>query len=276
MRWLHPENTIEGFKAALEIDVDAIEMDVGMTADGIVAVTHDGTLNREITRDSHGAWLAAPTPATITLRFDELARYDVGRIDQGSAYAARFPEQIPADGARIPRFTEVLALPTRAKLNVETKTYPDRPDISPDPIALTEAVVALADQAGATHRLIVQSFDWRGIRHLRHARPDIAVAWLTEPAKTDTRLWWDGPSPEDFGGSIPRAVAAEGGPTWGPDWRMLNQALIEEAHALGLRVIPWTVNTEADMRQLLAWGVDGLITDRPDIARSILPTPPPG
>ena len=79
---------------------------------------------------------------------------------------------------------------------------------------------------------------------------------------------------------MPRAVAAEGGPTWAPDYQDLSEAVIAEAHALGLRVVPWTINQAQDMRRLLHWGVDGLITDRPDLARSVLseagfPLPPP-
>ena len=78
---------------------------------------------------------------------------------------------------------------------------------------------------------------------------------------------------------MPRAVAAEGGPSWGPDYADLTEETIAEAHALGLRVVPWTVNQPEDMRRLIGWGVDGLITDRPDLARRVLadegyPLPP--
>ena len=97
-----------------------------------------------------------------------------------------------------------------------------------------------------------------------------ALAWLTSAAfLAGARTWWDGPHPADFGGSVARAVAAEGGPTWGPDHADLTEESLAEAHALGLRVVPWTVNRPADMRRLIRWGVDGLITDRPDLARAV-------
>jgi glycerophosphoryl diester phosphodiesterase len=111
-------------------------------------------------------------------------------------------------------------------------------------------------------------------------RPDIDVAWLTSAALlAGARIWWDGPLPADFGGSVARAVAAEGGRTWGPEHDDLTEETLAEAHALGLRVVPWTVNRPADMRRLIRWGVDGLITDRPDRARAVLaeaghPLPP--
>ena len=93
------------------------------------------------------------------------------------------------------------------------------------------------------------------------------VAWLTRAETVrDAAIWWGGPHPDDFGGSVPRAVAAEGGGTWAPDHSDLTEAMVAEAHALGLRVMPWTVNRTSRMRRLLGWGVDGLVTDRPDLA----------
>jgi glycerophosphoryl diester phosphodiesterase len=136
-----------------------------------------------------------------------------------------------------------------------------------DGAAMADAVVAVAGAQGVADRIIVQSFDWRGPRHLRGARPDIRLSWLTSTAVlAAARQWWDGPHPADFGGS----VASEGGPNWGPDHVDLSEEAIAEAHDLGLRVVPWTVNQPADMRRLLRWGVDGLITDRPDLARRVL------
>jgi glycerophosphoryl diester phosphodiesterase len=115
---------------------------------------------------------------------------------------------------------------------------------------------------------VVQSFDWRGPRHLRRLRPDLTYAWLTSAQTVAAaRLWWGGPAPEDFAGSVPRAVAAEGGSIWAPAFADLTRASLAQAHQLGLRVVPWTVNRPADIARLLGWGVDGLITDRPDLAR---------
>jgi len=86
----------------------------------------------------------------------------------------------------------------------------------------------------------------------------------------EAALWWDGPRPEDFAGSVPRAVAAEGGQVWAPEHVDLTAAQIAEAQALGLAVIAWTVNRPEDMERLIGWGIDGLITDRPDRARVVM------
>ena len=126
-------------------------------------------------------------------------------------------------------------------------------------------------RTGAVDRIIVQSFDWRGPRRLRRTRPDVDLAWLTSAAfLAGARTWWDGPLPAVFGGSVARAVAAAGGRTWSPEHDDLTEETLAEAHALGLRVVPWTVNRPEAMRRLIRWGVDGLITDRPDLARAVL------
>jgi glycerophosphoryl diester phosphodiesterase len=270
-RGLFPENTMAGFAGALRIGVDALELDVGVTANDVVVVTHDPRLNPDITRDRNGAWLSGPTPAIRSLRAAELLGYDVGRIRPGSVYAAEYPDQVPQDGAGIPRLDEVLTIDPFVRFTIELKSFPLHPGLAMHGVGMAEAVVNAADQSGTAGRIIVQSFDWRGPRHVRKIRPDIRVSWLTSAATLmAARTWWDGPDPADFGGSVPRAVAAEGGATWGPDYRDLTEEDLAEAHALGLMVVPWTVNQPEDMRRLIHWGVDGLITDRPDLAQRVL------
>ncbi len=277
-RGLFPENTLTGFVGALAIGVDTLELDVTLTADGVVVVSHDPQLNPDHTRTAQGAWLEQPGPWISSMHWQDLTAYDVGRLRPGSNYAAQFPDQVPRDGARIPQLADVLWLDASVALNIELKSSPKSG--SPDGIALAEAVAAVADANCATSRIIVQSFDWRGPRRLRRIRPDIRLAWLTRSEIfPEARSWWDGPHPSDFGGSVPRAVAAEGGPIWTPLYSDLTEDSVAEAHALGLAVIPWTVNQPSDMRRLLLWDVDGLITDRPDLARPVLselglPLPP--
>jgi glycerophosphoryl diester phosphodiesterase len=270
-RGLLPENTMVGFAGALRIGVDALELDVGVTADAVVVVTHDPRLNPDLTRDRNGNWLSAPTPAIRSLRAAALSDYDVGRIRPGSTYAAEYPDQAPQDGSRIPRLAEVLRIDPVVRFTIELKSWPLHPELTMSGAEMAEAVVDVVKSSGASDRSIVQSFDWRGPRHLRRTRPGVQVSWLTSAATLmAARAWWDGPDPSDFGGSVPRAVAAEGGPMWGPDFRDLTEDSLAEAHALGLKVVPWTVNRPQDMHRLIRWGVDGLITDRPDLARYAL------
>jgi glycerophosphoryl diester phosphodiesterase len=175
------------------------------------------------------------------------------------------------DGASLPRLDEVVCLEPQALLAIELKTFPDHPEWSVAPEVMADAVLAVLDRAGATTRARIISFDWRGLRYLRRIRPELSLGYLTDAETVAAaRLWWDGASPEDFGGSVPRAVAAEGGTVWGPDVATLTPAEVEEAAGLGLLVNPWTVNEPAEMARLIGWGVGALTTDYPDRARAVM------
>jgi glycerophosphoryl diester phosphodiesterase len=175
-----------------------------------------------------------------------------------------FPDQTPRDGARIPTLESVLANLPDTRFTIEVKTDPAHPDRTASAPILAEATIAVIDRAGAASRVIVEAFDWRVQRHVARVRPDIKLAWLTRPETVrHSHLWWDGITPSP---SVPCAVAAQGGPIWAPDHTTLTEAQITEAHTLGLSVLAWTVNRPEDMRRLLDWGVDGLISDRPDLA----------
>ena len=279
-RGLFPENTLEGFRATAALGVDGIELDVALTADGVAVVSHDPALNPALTRDSGGRWLDRPGPPIRALPAAALAAYDVGRLRPGSALAAAFPDQRPIDGARIPPLEAALGAADLPFL-VEIKTLPDRPDLTAPAEVLAAAALAAAERAGALGRVRFESFDWRGPRAVRRLRPEVPLAWLTRPATVAAAaLWWDGPSADDFAGSVPRAVAAEAGPgggpgdvwadVWAPEHTDLTAEQIAEAHALGLAVYAWTVNAPADIARLAAAGVDAIITDRPDLARAVL------
>lgn len=274
-RGLFPENTLAAFRGAIAPGVDALELDVAVTADGVPVVSHDPCLNPDIARGPDGAWLAPPGKPIHALTLAELGGFDVGRLRPGSAAAAQFPAQQPRDGERIPTLAQVFSLPNPAlRFYVELKTFPDRPGLTVSPEAMADLVVAAAEAAGVAGRLVVQSFDWRSLHHLRRRHPAIARGHITgRQSEAAQRLWWGGPAAADHGGSIPRAVAAEGGQVWVPESAQLRAAEVDEAHALGLRVVPWGADTAADMARLVGWGVDGLITDRPDLATRLLGRP---
>ncbi len=280
-RGLFPESTVEGFVSTVALGVDAIELDVAVTADRVPVVFHDVALHGDIVRGPDGAWLAGEGPLLRSLTLAELARYDVGRLRPGSRYAAAHPGQVPCDGARIPTLQAVFAATSPVRIDAELKTLPDRPEATVSPAEMADLVLAVAASCGALGRLDVRSFDWRGLHHVRARHPDLPLTFLTSP-ETVARaaLWWDGPTPDAHGGSVPRVVAAAAaveasaaaaaGSTWAPDYRDLTEAQVQEARSLGLRVVPWTVNDPGDMTRLIAWGVDGLCTDRPDLARQVM------
>lgn len=260
-RALFPENTLEGFLAAAALGVTAFELDVGMTQDGVVVVHHDLTLNPDIARDEAGQWIDVSGPAIASLTFDALQRYDVGRIRPGSKTATMFPDQAPHDGVRVPTLRTVLRALPDVRFTIEVKTDPTRPQLSAPPAALADAALAIIEAEGAAARVTMEAFDWRVQHHLRRVRPSMRLAWLTTDS-TANATWWDR-TPAD---SVPASVACQGGPIWAPDHRTLTRDHVQEAHQLGLSVLAWTVNDPDDMQRLIGWGVDGIISDRPDLA----------
>ena len=277
-RGLAPENTLPAFERALAIGVSTLELDIGVTADGVVVVAHDPALNPAITRDASGRWLAAPGPLLKDLGLRELQAYDVGRIDPASAYGRTFPGQQAVDGTRIPALAEVFARvrargAQHVRFNIETKLSPAQPQQTVSVEAMTDALLKTVRDAGLRDRVSIQSFDWRSLQRVQQLEPAIPTVYLTvQTANNDnTRdgAWTAGRHLADHG-SVPRMVKAAGGKVWSPNAGALTQALVQEAQALGLAVIPWTVNEPADMDRIVGWGVDGLITDYPDRLREVL------
>lgn len=254
---------------------------MAVTRDDVVVISHDPFLNPDLVR-LDGQWLAAAGPAIRTLTLDELKRYDIGRMNPTSKYAQQFPEQKPADGERFPTLEELFAMAgPKVRFNIEIKTDPGRPDLTPDPERFAELATAAIRKAEASARTTIQSFDWRGLVAVRRLAPEIATACLSiEGGTFDTVRRADGqPSPwlagldlAVFGGSVPGLARAAGCAVWSPFWRNVTAANVSEAHALGLEVLPWTVNNPADMAALIDLKVDGLITDYPERAKSVLAT----
>jgi glycerophosphoryl diester phosphodiesterase len=283
-RGLAPENTLAGFSRALAVGVSTLELDCGVTKDGVVVVSHDRLLSPDHTRDAAGRFLAAPGPAIVDLTYEELRQYDVGRIKPGSEYATAFPEQQPVDGERIPRLADVFALVERSgnrtvRFNIETKIDPAHPLQTVSAIAFARALAEAIRDAGMASRTTVQSFDWRTLRLLGALAPEIGLAALTdqqpdedtvEIGKPGASAWLGELDVDDYAGSVPKLVQALGAKTWSPHARDLTPALVIEAHVLGLAVVPWTVNDPKDMERAIAAGVDGLITDYPDRLRTVL------
>jgi glycerophosphoryl diester phosphodiesterase len=283
-RGLRPENTLAGFTHALAIGVTTLELDCGVTKDGVVVVSHDRLLNPDHTRDAGGRFLEAPGPLIRELTYAELQQYDVGRIRPGSDYARQFPEQQPVDGERIPRLADVYALVQRngyrnVRLNVETKIDPTQPDTTVAPEAFVAALVKVIRAADMEGRTTIQSFDWRTLVLARKLAPEIELVALTdqqpdedtiEIGKPGASIWLGGLDVDDYAGSVPKLVRALGAKVWSPHARDLNPSIVAEAHELGLSVVPWTVNDPKDMERAIALRIDGLITDRPDLLRSVL------
>ena len=277
-RGLLPENTLPAYQAALDIGVSTLELDVGISSDGVVVVSHDRALNPEITRDALGQWLAAPVLVN-SFTWAQLQAFDVGRINPASAYAARFAAQQPCDGTRMPSLAQVFeAFATSdVHFNIETKISPDKPHDTVSPEEFVDRVLAVVHAHGMAQRVIVQSFDWRTLAIVQQRAPGVRTAclsaqqpWTDNIAPRAGQPSWTGAVQADSHLDVPSMVHAAAGNIWSPYFEDISPNLVGKAHQLGLQVVPWTVNTEQAVQAVVTMGVDGLISDYPDMALKCL------
>lgn len=278
-RALLPENTLPAFANALTMGVDTLELDTGVTKDGVLVVSHERGLNPDLARGPDGAYAGRPEKPFITLPLATVKTYDVGQIRPGSDYAKGLASQRAVPGTRIPTLTEVIALVKKSKntavrLNIETKIDPTHPDETLDPEHFAGALLDLLHAESFEKRAMIQSFDWRTLQIVQKRAPQIPTVYLSQQAGPEPTVFLDKPSPwtagfnpMDHGKSLPRAVKAAGGSIWSPFFADVTAPIIKEAHDLGLKVVVWTVNRPEDMAALIDMGVDGIISDRPDLLR---------
>lgn len=277
-RGLWPENTLAAFERALELGVTTLEMDVAITADGVAVISHDPALHPGLTRDAQGAWLGSTGPLIKNLTLAQLQAYDVGRLNPEHPYGKGFPQQQARDGQRIPTLAAVFQLAKDlgahdVQFDIETKVFPNRPNDTVAAEDFVRIMLATIRGAGVVDRVMVQSFDWRTLQMFQAAEPRIRTMYLTvqnrnannttDPAWTAGRLHRDYPS-------VAHMVKAAGGALWAPHFGNIDEQAVRAAQAQGLKVMPWTVNEPADMRRLLDWKVDGIITDHPDRLREVM------
>ena len=290
-RGLAPENTLPAFEKAMRIGVDTLELDVGMSADDVLVISHDPYLNPLIVRDARGEWLGgAKGPLIRSLTWAQIQTYELGRIKPGTSYAAQFATQEAVDGTRMPTlaalFGRVTALGSKVRFNIETKVDPTQPNDTVSPEVMTQALVKAVRDAGMSERVTIQSFDWRTLQIAQRIAPGIPTAYLSfQNANSDTitsGVWTAGYRIADHA-DLPTMVKAAGGAIWSPNGGAVTQDLVQKAHALGLQVLPWTINNPPEMDKLIGWGVDGIISDYPDRLRAVMaarampvPDPLPG
>jgi len=282
---LYPENTLSGFERVLDLGVDGIELDVMMTADGVLCVHHDYRLKPETARTSDRQWLSSQADIPIkSLTYKELQTYDIGRLKPHTEYAGKYPDQRAIDGERIPAFREVIALlkergDDHTKLWVEIKISPEQPEMTPPSEIVVKQVLKTLYDESVEDRAFVLSFNWSVLALIKKMAPRMPTAYLSVTAK-----WLDtikpgqpGPSPwtgdinlDDYQGSIPHGIHAAGGKIWCAWFKRLTGKEVQTAHSLGLKVFAWFVDSERDMKKFLKMEVDGIITNRPDRAKQIL------
>ncbi len=282
-RGLAPENSIAGFELAMRHGVTTLELDIAITRDGVLVVHHDLALHPDITRDADGRWLDSPSAPIHTMDWATLQTFDVGRLRAGSRYASQHPHQVPADGTRIPRLSDLFDMVRRSgnetiRFAIETKLNPTLPDATLPPEPFARALVAEIRRAGMQERVQILSFDWRTLQVVQRIAPEMPTVYLTAQQrwldnigadKADLSPWTAGFDVRKHG-SVPALIKAAGGRIWSVFHGDLTPERLREAQALGVKVLVWTVNDNDTMARFVDMGVDGLITDRPDLLRALL------
>ncbi|NJM44607.1 MAG: hypothetical protein HC858_12790 [Brachymonas sp.] len=197
-RGLLPENTIPAFDKALELGVSTLELDVGVSKEGSIVISHDRALNPEITRDASGAYLTTPV-LVHRLTMAELKTYDVGRINPESQYAKRFPDQQPIDGTRMPAlstlFKHIKKLGnSKVRFNIETKISPDQHNDTVSPSVFARKLLDLVREHGVTSRVTIQSFDWRTLQIVNQLQKNQGKR-VTTACLTAQQLWTNNITP---------------------------------------------------------------------------------
>jgi glycerophosphoryl diester phosphodiesterase len=234
---LRPEETLEAFDHAARLGADILDLDARATADGVIVCLHDATVDR--TTDGSGP------VAALTLA--ELRRLDAGyrwTQDGGKTFSYR------GKGLQVPTLEEVLKRHARLRMVIEMKVR------TPD---FAQSLCSLVRDAGMAQRVLVASFDHATLDAFRQACPEVA----TSMSLRDAQVFWLLARLRLAAASSPDAVALQV-PERFAGVEVLAPFLIEAARSRNLRVHAWTINDEEAMRRLIALGVDGIMTDRPD------------
>jgi glycerophosphoryl diester phosphodiesterase len=234
-----PENTIPAFRFAIQQGADALETDMAVTRDGILVLSHDPLL--------HPPVCSGPAESAV---IHELTLAEVLRWDCGAVRNPRFPEQQTIPGTRMPTLDELFDLAPLGgfEFNIETKSFPGKPQYTPPPDEFARLVLEKIRKHGLEKRVILQSFDFRTLVAMRKLAPEIRLSALTEMDK------------RDFAAISAEAAHAE---IISPEFHLVTPEKVAAAHKAGLQVVAWTANTEADWEKLVDAKVDAIISDDP-------------
>ena len=258
-RGLRPENSIPSFIMALDSGVTTVELDVAITKDKQIVVSHEPWMSAAICLDSSGSAISEKEAKKLNIY--QMTYEQVQLFDCGSIGNSNFPQQEKMKTSKPLLRDVIIAVENHIKsyatyevdYNIEIKSWPDGDKkFHPTVEEFSNLVYQLVDEYIPLERVVIQSFDFRVLKYWHQKYPDIRLAALVENTKSiDANLADLGFKPS----------------TYSPYFKLLNREKVKYLHQLRIRVVPWTVNEISDMLSLKGMGVDGLITDYPDRAR---------
>ena len=287
------ENTLDAFANALELGVTTLELDVQITEDQQVVVTHDRQVSDLKCDDTAAAFPGDPEFPYVGDYIKDLTLAQVWTLDCGQPLPA-FPDQRVIDGARIPLLSEVFDLvacygANQVWFNIETKVEAGAPEQTAPREEFVQLTLGAIREAGVMNRVMIQSFDWGTLMRWQQVEPRLPLVALTnrdflQIDQPGASPWLGGIDIDDFNDSLVAAAAHIGvaaispvhgfpqnGKVTDPEYEAYTTPeLVAEAHAAGLAVVPWTIDDVPTMESLIDAGVDGLITDYPDRLRDVL------
>jgi glycerophosphoryl diester phosphodiesterase len=265
-RGLMPENSIPGFLKAIDLGVTTIEMDVVISADGKVVVSHDPYISSQFCQDELGMDIKKDEEREINiyrLLYDDVRLFDCGKKENKD-----FPEQTKISSYK-PLLTEVIESCEKhitsnnlkpVQYNIEIKSTPSGDGIyNPAPDMFTELVYNVVNERLAPERICIQSFDIRVLQVWKMKYKGIKLSFLVANNKTVSK------NLEELG-FIPEIYS--------PYFKLVDAKDLTELHSKSVKVIPWTINDVSEMKKLIDMGVDGLITDYPDRYFANFPSKP--
>jgi len=258
-RGLMPENTIPAMITALDLGVTTLEMDAVVSKDNKIVVSHEPWFEAEITTKPDGSFIK-PAEAMqyniFQMNYDEIVKYDVGMKPH-----PRFPQQqkIKAIKPLLADLFDSVAESMKIRrrplpyFNIETKCLPAGDNkFHPKPAEFVELLMAVIKERQLEERVIIQSFDFRTLKYLHEKYPSIKTAMLIEDSDVN-----------DFEGQLKRLGYTP--QIYSPNHTLVDDELVKQCHDKGMKIIPWTVNDKKQINKLKKMGVDGIITDYPDL-----------
>lgn len=272
------EESLRAFAKALELGVSTLELDIVITKDGQPVVWHDPTIDAKKCADTGPAVADDPQYPYVGKLAHELTLAQLRTLDCGRLLA-EFPRAEVVRGNKIATLPEVFALADSyrasneppVRYNIETKVEADRPSRSAEPQEFVDVILGAVRSAGKVASVEIQSFDWRTLPMVHRAEPSIPlVALYNEETWAPDSPWLAGVDATAVGDAVVGALMV-GANIVSPRYQLVTgKPYVDHAHALGLKVIPWTVNDAKAMREQISYGVDGIITDYPTLLRGVM------
>lgn len=287
---LSTEEQPAGFAKALELGVTTLELDTHVTKDGKVVVNHDRQIQPVKCRDTQPATAGDPAYPYVGKLIRDLTLAQIKTLDCGYQQLLGFPHQQVITGARMAELQEVFDVvkkhaATGVTMNIETKVEADRYDETAPRDVFVQTVHDEIARSGLAKQVTIQSFDWGALMLMHRLEPTWPLVALSTPdllqaGQPGRSPWLGGVDVDDYGGDVVKAAASVAGVvTLSPAYESLDRSMVDEAHGLGLRVVPWTCDDMTTAATLMDWGVDGVITNYPDQLRLLMqqrgvPLPP--